>query len=537
MFNNVNTRSPFTSTTQYGLSVALLLSICWACTPRPGGVEPPSKVEDAGHPAPDASAPANNDGGSGADGGLREDGGAVDSGQSEDASLPDLDAGGTDAGPGPSDAGGGWDFGPLIEDAGILEVDAGVAAGARVTVLFEGDGWGSVDIGAVFCRRSCTFISQPGTLVGVAAAGAGSTFGAWMDPSCATPQCSIDVAVERTVRVRFDGRENLAFVTSEQFIPGALGGARMGDALCNRAAGRAGLPGNYVAWLSEVNWTAGERLAGARGWVRVDGRAFTGGFELSDEVFYSLRLTELGTDIRRATVTTGSESLGHAWPVPPNTCGDYTDVNDVVASGYSDQGWFGWSNAAGSSRPCAVPAHLYCFQKNHNADLLVSPPPGAKRVFAADLDPGFQDFTGMTAPQIADIVCQHTRAGVPLDGMFAPWIADVGVTALERSQLGVGTWARADGAVVVEAATPESAWLAAPFKASDGRKLYTNFVTGAARVNSRGDDAETCNDWTSVEHSAHFSGSSSLSTAGPYHDGPADSIPCDYPKAVVCFER
>src|SRR5215510_6780649 len=71
-----------------------------------------------------------------------------------------------------------------------------------------------------------------------------------------------------------EGAANLVFVTSQHVIAGQLGSLAAADAVCNESAANAGLPGVYVAWLSTSATNAIDRLAGARGWVRPDGRPF-----------------------------------------------------------------------------------------------------------------------------------------------------------------------------------------------------------------------------------------------------------------------
>jgi hypothetical protein len=74
---------------------------------------------------------------------------------------------------------------------------------------------------------------------------------------------------------------NFVFVTSSAHAPIELGpdlGAA--DAICAARATEANLPGTYVAWLSTSTRQARDRLAGARGWVRVDGRPVADGSTL-----------------------------------------------------------------------------------------------------------------------------------------------------------------------------------------------------------------------------------------------------------------
>src|SRR5947207_2017750 len=67
---------------------------------------------------------------------------------------------------------------------------------------------------------------------------------------------------------------NIAFLSQPTVVVGTLGSASAADQACGDQAIAAGLPGTYVAWISTSTSNAIDRLAGARGWVRVDGVPF-----------------------------------------------------------------------------------------------------------------------------------------------------------------------------------------------------------------------------------------------------------------------
>src|SRR5690349_1441788 len=63
---------------------------------------------------------------------------------------------------------------------------------------------------------------------------------------------------------------NVAFLTSSRH-DGDLGGLAGADATCQTLAEGAGLPGRFVALLSDADQSAIDRLDSASGWVRTDG--------------------------------------------------------------------------------------------------------------------------------------------------------------------------------------------------------------------------------------------------------------------------
>jgi hypothetical protein len=103
-----------------------------------------------------------------------------------------------------------------------------------------------------------------------------------------------------------DGPANLVFVTSQHVIAGQLGSLAAADARCNDAAGGAGLPGHYVAWLSTSKTSAIDRLAGARGWVRPDGRPFadTPADIAAGRIWYPASIDENGAASATLVITT-----------------------------------------------------------------------------------------------------------------------------------------------------------------------------------------------------------------------------------------
>ena len=65
-----------------------------------------------------------------------------------------------------------------------------------------------------------------------------------------------------------------------------LGGLAGADAICAARANAAGLPGTFKAFLGSLNANAWARLAGARGFARVDGKPF--GDTVADDVRVSI---------------------------------------------------------------------------------------------------------------------------------------------------------------------------------------------------------------------------------------------------------
>lgn len=119
---------------------------------------------------------------------------------------------------------------------------------------------------------------------------------------------------------------NYVFVTSTTHLVSTFGSDLAGaDAICMQRASAAGLAGTYRAWLSSSTVNARERLSGARGWYRPDGKPVADRVEdlLAGRMFYPIRVDENGDDIgivgpevATGTVSNGGRSF--------NRCNDCT---------------------------------------------------------------------------------------------------------------------------------------------------------------------------------------------------------------------
>src|SRR5689334_19443588 len=97
-----------------------------------------------------------------------------------------------------------------------------------------------------------------------------------------------------------DTRPNVVFVTSgttpATFAAPPLASA---DGVCASRAVAKGLPGTFVAWLSTSTTDAIDRLAGSRGWVRVDGApvADTAAEMIAGRIYNPINVDEAGQTV------------------------------------------------------------------------------------------------------------------------------------------------------------------------------------------------------------------------------------------------
>ena len=298
---------------------------------------------------------------------------------------------------------------------------------------------------------------------------------------------------------------NLVFVTSTR-VTAAMGGLAGADAICNARAAAAALPGTYVAWLSTDTVNAVDRLAGARGWLRTDGRVFAD--QVSDivagRIIHPIRLDEFGTAVSGPEAATWTATYEDGSRFPANTdcggwatasAGDIANVGDATATAGS------WTSV--SQVVCNEQHHIYCFGSDYGT-------PVAARVEAGRY--AFVDgvpFLANSGAATADAHCQASATAASLPGTYRAAIATVGATIASRFDLTGAPWVRVDGVRISATAAglfADEYLDAPPNLAANGSYYYGNFgiwtgVGAAGDINAPGTLASTCQNWTSVSPS------------------------------------
>lgn len=323
------------------------------------------------------------------------------------------------------------------------------------------------------------------------------------------------------------GTANLAFVTSLTY-PATLGGLAGADTMCMQRAAAAGLPGQFVAWLSTSTVHALSRLAGSRGWRLVDGTALADHPSdfATNATLAPLALDELGNDVRATGVSvwTGT-STGQ---FSGQACDDWT-VNLASSNAHVGTPSGGGSRFTDSGTPtCDALAALYCLEIGNVARVAVESRLG-RYAFVSSVQ-WRPNARGLAS---ADPECQFdaTRAGLP--GSYRALLGTSAQIARSRFDLTRGPWRRVDG--VPLAATAE-ALFTAPLRdsflarAADGGVSSLETWAGDPSVL-----AGRCTDWT-VPASADTGpvGVTSL-TGTAFFESHAGS--CDRGYALVCLQE
>jgi hypothetical protein len=258
-----------------------------------------------------------------------------------------------------------------------------------------------------------------------------------------------------TVRVRAVAA-NYVFVTKAKFT-GNLGGLAGADIKCNAAATAAGLPGTYVAWISDSVTTASDRLGAGRGFVRTDGLPFadtvkgTAALDLVEgKVFYPITFTEEGIALASVASPTPSTDFVYtgtnaAGTYGGSSCTNWTSGAPAMFGGAGSPfaGSVAWTNL-GTTAECNTSGHLYCFRKDRSVE--VKPPvrPAVSRLAFAS-KPFLMGAGGIAD---ADLHCSTEATAAALPGTYRALLATTttAAAAATRFDLAVakGGWFRAD---------------------------------------------------------------------------------------------
>ena len=286
---------------------------------------------------------------------------------------------------------------------------------------------------------------------------------------------------------------NIAFVTSTTMQPGMLGGFTGADMMCATRAAAGHLPGHYVAWLSSSTKNAKDRLGGARGWVRVDGRPFADQVAnlLAGEIWYPLAMTELGATLDQgAAVATGTRPDGTS---DGGTCGDWADIAGTLGSGVARFGTAYWTELGTPLSMCGTLPHYYCFGIDDTTS--VAPPARTSRL--AFLSNPWPSGGGRNA---ADAECQTEATAAGLPGSYQALLADVGTTAIARFRDTGTMWTRVDGVALADSyaqfasgdtIAPLNVTAAGAYVQPAPAIVWTGGVPDAT-----GTALTTCNNWT-----------------------------------------
>jgi hypothetical protein len=353
-------------------------------------------------------------------------------------------------------------------------------------------------------------------------------FGGWSGACFGFGGCVVQANAATAVTATF-APYNIAFVSSLKATPWMLGGVDGGDAFCNYLAGRAGLQGHYLAYLSTSGQPAAARFpSAARGWTMVGGGPvgdqMSGGGSLSSgNIFDSIQIDENGAP-EADVVLTGTYGDG----TPASDCGDWTqpDAGSAVG-GVTQNGGTEWQDS--SLIPCDSPHSLYCFGTDYTVPITPAIPDGGRLAFVSNpvaLDGGLAQ---------ADSQCQSDATDAGLPGSYLALLPTLAASAASRFNADAGTWYRVDGVAL----SPTGVGLlidgrlvaTCDLTATGARYDYT-VLTGEQTPTRVGFGQDTCGDWT-FDAGSPWAGDT-YTTAGWFGSFPSS---CSVAMPVYCLQQ
>lgn len=292
-------------------------------------------------------------------------------------------------------------------------------------------------------------------------------------------------------------RPNVAFVTAAS-VAGNFGGQASADAMCMSAAASQGMPGTFISFVSTTTSDAIDRLAGSRGWIRTDGAPIMD--QPSDLLTSGHQINLIDHDetgarrqLSAVVVWTGSGADGR-YDATNGNCNDWTSQLST------DSGELGFFDRTApfvirtGPQNCNVPAHLYCFEIGHVAQVVPTVTPGKLAFMSTRTSEGLSSF---------DARCQNDATTAGLPGTYLAAVATTTTTIASRFAPTSTPYVRIDGTQVSATGTAlldGTALLAPVNQRADGLYIAPAFAptiaTGTSDPRVVGTVMQTCADWT-----------------------------------------
>ena len=360
--------------------------------------------------------------------------------------------------------------------------DATDAAPAELRLTVTGHG--AITGPGIGCATDCRYV-QTGPVELTATPAEAWTFDHFDPPCGADPRCFVPLGAElHATFVQTPLTANRVFVSS---APAVLGSGRAGlDAQCQTLADGAQLGGVFVALVSTTTQDARDRLAGSRGWVRLDGLPILdlpeqlGAYDSSRGVVLDERRQPHGRDF----VLTGSDGTGR---YAGASCSDWTATNGPVDGGLADAAFHYLAGTTSSSCSGA----LYCFELGRTQPVaLVQPPfPVGRFVFVTDWEVG----GGIAS---ADARCQTDATAAGLPGTYKALLATTAESAAQHVGSLAGVWRRADGALVTTSGLDRPPFDVHLAMTTSKAPFNRDILLGAASLMTTATAATSCTNWS-----------------------------------------
>ena len=373
--------------------------------------------------------------------------------------------------------------------------DDGSDGDAKIIVEITGDGVTvTSEPPGIDCPTDCDALFATGTTVTLTAtADAEAWFQGWTGACGGRTACRLVVDGDRDVIALAKPLPNRIFITSTTQT-GALGGIAGADTICAVRASEAGLAGTFIAYLSSAAQSVEARLAGSRGWIRVDGTPVTDSLT-SKEVFEPVALDELGGDARTRRAYTASFSGAYS---QMGDCNAWTAADPGLTTHTSTMNVGNGLLNTQSTSTCDAMHGLLCVEIGRDVAVGPVPPAGATRIAFLTTAP----WASGGGRADADARCAGDAAAAGFPGTYLAALATTTSTIASRFDLNGPPWIRPDGQLIAPTAAgvfSDPIHVAAIDIGTDQLNASVfHHYTGARSPFDVGTAATTCDDWTST---------------------------------------
>lgn len=228
-----------------------------------------------------------------------------------------------------------------------------------------------VDCGACTCAAGCPTCQTCDPTTGLCVADAGLNRSVCAGGASATSVCCQGVCCDGCCGADGTCGACLAFVTSTTHA-GNLGGLAGADAICHARAAAGGLPGDYLAWLSDSTGSPATRFrcteasCSGQGYTRVDDAPIASDWDaLTDGTLeFAISVTEQNAYLRPSDSGVWTDTLitGEARPFPAH-CSNWSTKSSGTGYMGAATAFDAWWTDTNGGTACGAPFHLYCFQQ------------------------------------------------------------------------------------------------------------------------------------------------------------------------------
>jgi hypothetical protein len=384
---------------------------------------------------------------------------------------------------------GRWGFSDHAPETSDASLDATtLPRQLQITITGRGAAFGTFGV----CTSQCTYAVAGDVVVTAAPA---DTWSLVTTSSCVGTTCTVPADVDHLdlAFAQAPITANLAFVSSTNVS--LTSGVAALDTHCANLATAQGLSGTFIAFASTTTVNARDRLAGSRGWVRVDS------VPVLDQVAdigsatlpHSITLDETGGLYALGLgllVATGSNEDGTV--DTGNNCGNWSTTTMQMSGGVAlaASNWMlgGWVSQ------CSTTNRIYCMQTGRNVAVTVTPSvfPIGRRLFATT---GYLPL-GTNAVAAGDQLCQSEAGAAGLTGTYLALLATTTQSAADHLGSLAGPWRRTDGALVTLGDLDAPIYDVAITVGASGTSNPAMLAFGAPDLHALGQATANCDDWT-----------------------------------------